>query len=276
MNQIVSLSTALCLPAPDIEALIQGRTIAALPKKFIRPEQQFTLYPANSSTVPLSVERYYRSNFIKTAQNSFTELTSQKLLLQPKQMSLFADKEQLQLPLLAGQTVLIKAWARCEFCQIIENSESLAALSSLTIWTREALEEILTQRNNIFLAYLRVYYLPKAIEVPVKENSQFVALPQPVAISEIKPVLSDRTFALRKHQLKTLQPPQYPELEELQNALAQLSHTNLSAKQLEEDIKILLASPLAGFVGREKGDDWRSDRFYFLRDFPMFSTEQYG
>ncbi len=49
MNQQFSIPTALCLHAPDIEALIQGRTIAALPRMFIRPGQRFALYPADSS-----------------------------------------------------------------------------------------------------------------------------------------------------------------------------------------------------------------------------------
>ncbi len=49
MNQQFSISTALCLPVPDIEALIQGRTIAALPRMFIRPGQRFALYPVDSS-----------------------------------------------------------------------------------------------------------------------------------------------------------------------------------------------------------------------------------
>ncbi|WP_353929140.1 DUF1802 family protein [Okeanomitos corallinicola TIOX110] len=50
MNQSFSLPTALCLPVPDVEALIQGRTIAALPKMFLRPGQRFSLYPVNFSS----------------------------------------------------------------------------------------------------------------------------------------------------------------------------------------------------------------------------------
>ena len=39
----------------------------------------------------------------------------------------------------------------------------------------------------------------------------------------------------------------------------------LSREELHE-ILIELSSPLTGFLGRIKGDDWRRDRFYFLRD----------
>ncbi|MTJ48227.1 DUF1802 family protein [Dolichospermum sp. UHCC 0259] len=56
MNQSFSLPTALCLSVPDIEALIQGRTIAALPRMFIRPGQRFTLYPVDTSVNVLSIK----------------------------------------------------------------------------------------------------------------------------------------------------------------------------------------------------------------------------
>ncbi|MFQ4142630.1 DUF1802 family protein [Chlorogloeopsis sp. ULAP02] len=237
---MVSISTALCLPAPDIEALVQGRTIAALPKMFIRTGQQFALYPTDSLNIPLSVEQYYRLSFLPIASSAIASLNSQGILLQPKQMSLFTDKEQLQLPLLTSETVSIQAWAKCESCQIINNAESLTTLSRLTIWTQEALQEVLAQRQNIFLAYLRVYQLPKAVDVSVKRNTRFVALPQPLTVLEVNPVLSDRIFAQRKHQLENLQPPLHPELEELQSALASLAITNSAAKQLEEDIRVFL------------------------------------
>lgn len=67
-----------------------------------------------------------------------------------------------------------------------------------------------------------------------------MALPQHLTVSQAKPVLSDRLFAIRKHQLETRQPPLHPELEELQSALASLTITSPAAKQLDQDIKVLL------------------------------------
>jgi small-conductance mechanosensitive channel len=32
------------------------------------------------------------------------------------------------------------------------------------------------------------------------------------------------------------------------------------------DLLVELSSPLTGYLGRKEGSDWRSDRFYFLRD----------
>ncbi|MDZ8189670.1 MAG: DUF1802 family protein [Nostoc sp. ChiSLP02] len=190
MNQLFSIPTALCLPAPDIEALIQGRTIAALPKMFIRPGQRFALYPNESS-------------------------------------------------------VSIKAWAKCELCQILDESKPLDILSKLTIWTPQRLKEILQQQQYLFLTYLRVYQLPQLQEIPVNSSIQeklgkFVSLPNPLKVSEDKPILNDRTFAQRKHQLENLQPPLYPELEELQSAIASLTSNQPAAKQLDNDIKVFL------------------------------------
>jgi hypothetical protein len=42
----------------------------------------------------------------------------------------------------------------------------------------------------------------------------------------------------------------------------------LKTQEIHE-ILIELSSPLTGYLGREKSTDWKSDRFYFLRDLPL-------
>ncbi|KOP27124.1 hypothetical protein AMR41_07180 [Hapalosiphon sp. MRB220] len=196
MSNNVVLSTALRLPAPEIEALLQGCMIAAISDQFIYPGREFAL----------------------------------------------CHQEELQTPLSISEIIQVKAWARCELCQSIYQTDSLAALSSLTIWTQQALQSILTQKQNIFIAYLRVYQLPKAIEVSVKynQNSQFLALTQPLSVTNANPVLNDRIFLKRKHQLEKLESPLHPELEELQSSLASFGITSPAARTLEEDIKVFL------------------------------------
>lgn len=218
MNQQFLLPTALCLPVPDIEALIQGRTVAALPRMFLRPGQRFALYPVDVSAQHLSIEKYYRPNFLPNAQTAIKQVNS--------------------------ETVSIKAWAKCELCQILDKTKPLDILSQLTIWTPEAFEAIIQKQQNIFLAYLRVYHLSQFCEVPVNANIQdklgkFVGLPN-VAASEAKPVLSEQIFTQRKRQLENLEPPRNRELEELQSTLSQIFYTNPAAQQLENDIKIFL------------------------------------
>ncbi|MFN6513378.1 MAG: DUF1802 family protein [Nostoc sp. CreGUA01] len=220
MHNSVVINTAICLPAPDIEALIQGRVIVAMCKNYIVPERQFALYPTDGSINILPVEQYYQSNFLTTAKTTLAQVSA--------------------------ETISVRAWVRCEKCEPLDNTESLSALSRLTIWTTEALQEILTQRHNIFLLYLRVYHLPKVITLSIKVNSQFVYLGEPLTISEVTPVLEDRTFAQRKRQLENRQPPLHPELEELQSAIASLTLTEPAAKQLDDDIKVFL--------------DWSSDK----------------
>ncbi len=213
MGESVLLQTALRLPAPDVEALIQGRMIAAMPRKFINPGLQFALYPADVSINLLPHEQHYRSSFLPIVQTVRAKVGS--------------------------KTVLIKAWARCELCQILSDSESLEALSRSTIWTTEALQQILLQRPHIFLAHLRVYLLPQPIEIPVHtQDRQFVPLQPSLTITESVPVLSDRTFAQRKRQLEKREPSLHPELEELQGAIAHLN--NPAAQQLNHEISKFL------------------------------------
>jgi hypothetical protein len=185
------------------------------PRKFINPGGKFALYPADASINLLPDEQYYRSSFLPIAQTALAQSSS--------------------------ETVLIKAWARCELCQMLNDPQSLEALSRLTIWTTEALQQTLLQRPRIFLAHLRVYLLPQPIEMPVhNQDRQFVPLPRSLSVTESLPVLSDRIFTQRCRQLEKLEPPLHPELEELQSAIAHLSASNPTAKELDQDIKVFL------------------------------------
>jgi len=213
MSYSVFVDTALQLPAPDVEALIEGRVIAAMPRIFIEPGRSFALYPVDNSNMSL---------------------------MKPKQLSLFSELVQLELPLVMLDKVSIKAWARCEFCQILNDAESLEALSRLTVWKTEGLQQTLLQRRYIFVTHLRVYLLPQPLEMPVQPSGNFVSLPKSLTVTDSTPVLSESIFAKRRQQLEKLEPPEYPELEELQSALVHLSTTNPKAKQLDEEIKMFL------------------------------------
>ncbi|MBD2255438.1 DUF1802 family protein [Nostoc parmelioides] len=215
MNNSIVIYNALSLPAPDVEALIQGRMIAAMPQKLINSGQNFALYSTSLSTNLLPKEEQYQSNFLPFVQALINDIDSEKSV--------------------------IKAWARCEWCQMLDKSKSLKSISCLTIWTTEALEVILAQRPYIFLAYLRVYLLSEPQEIDIQNQSRhFVPLPSSLTVTEDNPVLSDRIFAQRRQQLEKLEPPQHPELEELQSALTQISNTNPAAKELDDDIRKLL------------------------------------
>jgi len=222
------LQIALRLPTPDIEALIEGRSIAIIPRIFVNPGRQFALYPSDTSSNALPIEQYYRSNFIPTAQQSLTELGS--------------------------ETVQIKAWAKCERCQVLDDSESLDFLSQLTVWTKAGLEQTRVKRGHIFLAYLRVYRLPQSMEIPVHPSPRFIPLPQPLTVTQNTPVLSQTFFEQRCRQMEKRQPPQHPELEELQSTITSLSNNNLAAKELDQDIKQFLGWSSRESMGRFDSD----------------------
>jgi Uncharacterized protein conserved in bacteria len=210
---LVNIDRAIRLPAPDVEALIQGRTIAAIVWRTFEPGEQYALYPGTVSS-NLPYDRYYRSSFLPAAQKALAQLDSDK--------------------------VSIKAWARCEGGQTLDESESLEALSRLTVWKTEALQQILQQRPFIYLAYLRVYLLPQPLEMPVHPSGNFVCLPKSLNVTDARPVLSESIFAKRRQKLVNRESPEHPELEELQSELVHLSTTNPKAKQLDAEIKMFL------------------------------------
>ncbi|WP_449417359.1 DUF1802 family protein [Phormidium nigroviride] len=212
--RLINIDQAIRLPAPDVEALIQGQMIAAMVWRTLSPGEKFALYPADISIKLLPHEQHYRSSFLPTAKNSLAQLNSDKFLIQ--------------------------AWAKCELCQVLNDPESLKALSQLTIWTTELLEQTLVQRPYIFLAYLRVYLLPEPLEIQVHPSGNFVPLPNSLSVNDSSPVLSDTIFAQRRQKLEKLEPPDHPELEELQSAIALLSTTNSMAKELDAELKMFL------------------------------------
>ncbi|MGA9377705.1 MAG: DUF1802 family protein [Phormidium sp.] len=212
----LTLDTALRLPAPDVEALVQGRSILAMPRSFLDVGKLFALYPTDVSSNLLPVEQQYCSGFLTIAKNTISQLHP--------------------------EGVIIKAWARCELCQIIDKSESLELLSPLTIWTTEALQQIIAKRSYIFLAYLRVYLLllPEPLVMSADSQGQFVALPKAISVTDISPILSDTVFSQRRHQLENRIAPIHPELEELQSQVAQIAITNPKAENLNHHIQAFL------------------------------------
>lgn len=213
MTSLLPISTALCLPASDIAALIQGRIIAAIPRMFIRPGQKFALYPVDSLAIPIPIDKYYCSNFLPVAQS-------------------IIEKSKIQV------------YAQCELSQIVNDNQSLEKLSRLTIWTQEALDKILHQQQHIFLSYLRVYKLSQPYELSLEIESnklgKYIGLPKPLTVYNTNPVLTDNIFKTRKRQLEKLESPPHPELENQLDVLSPLAIKNPAAKQFQDNIHLFL------------------------------------
>jgi hypothetical protein len=213
----------MSLPAPDVEALIQGRTIVALPRIFINPGRQFALYPSDpaDNPLPLSPSQYYRPSFLPTARTALAALNS--------------------------QTATIRAWALCQRCEVLDERESPATLSQLTIWTQSGWEALRKERGNIFLAYLRVYRIDPPIQIPTTSEPRFFSLSKPVSDNTDNPALGDAVFEQRSQQLQRREPPQHPELEALFGEMDALSDVYFAARELKEDVAEFLKW---GDVGR--------------------------
>lgn len=215
------IATAFCLPAPDIEALNQGRNILVMPRIFMNPGRLFALYPTDIEFNSLPLEQYYRPGFIPIAQESLAELNQNK--------------------------VKIKVWAKCEDCQTLDKPEELETLSKLTVWTAEALHKTLEQRGHIFLAYFRVYRLPQPLEIDPVSNSRFIPLPASITVDESQAILDSNQFEKQYRKILNRQPPEHPEIEELENAIAQFQTNNLS--QEEQQGLNLLKANIHQFLG---------------------------
>ena len=233
MNQL-PIATAFCLPAPDIEALNQGRNILVMPRIFMEQGRLFTLYPTDIEFNSLPLEQYYRPGFIPIAKQSIAELNQDK--------------------------VKIKVWAKCELCQTLNEPEHFAELSKLTVWTETALHKTLEQRGHIFLAYFRVYRLPQPLEIDPVSNSRFISLPHSITVDENQAILDSNQFETLYRKILNRQPPEHPELEELETAIAQFQTNPLSQ---EEQLGLnLLKANLHQFLG------WKTSQPANLTDDP--------
>jgi len=169
MSSAMMIDTALRLPAPEVEALISGRSLVAMPLQFIEVGE-YALCPNRPPILTSSPNSYYKLDFLDLANTP----------AQPQ----------------------IKAWAQCEICEPIDETESLEKLSELTIWTPETLREIIAERELIFLAYFRVYLLPEPLEIEaIDPEDEFIPLLPSISVTTAEPVFDDNSFRDRCERL---------------------------------------------------------------------------
>jgi hypothetical protein len=204
-DEFVVYQVAFCLPAPDVIALQKGRSILAIALESIDNKESFLIYPGPlPNTLPL--ETYYQPNFIPTARRAIAEY----------------EKEQSD-PNKSNQTVNL--WARCELCQPVSDLAELKTLSELTIWSLDALENIIKKEQDIYFLYLRVHELKNKREIIRKQGGciGLHTIELKYHLPEFQPVLSDHLWSERYQKILNRQPSPYPELEQLQGAIAQLN-----------------------------------------------------
>ncbi|MFM6455271.1 MAG: DUF1802 family protein, partial [Planktothrix sp.] len=214
MYNSISLDNALSVPYPDIVALSQGRMITIITHIYMYFGRSFALYPANSFLNFSPLENYYKLRSLSIDKTVLSEINSDQ--------------------------IVVDFWAKCQNCSQINDPEDLTKLSKLTLWTEEGLKTILKQRGHIFLTYLRVYKLPEPITISSVNNSRFVPLPYSITVTETNPVLDHDQFNKKYEKILNRQPPEHPELEELETAIAQLTLTHPDAKFLKDKIQTFL------------------------------------
>lgn len=179
---MVLLNTGLCLSSLEIAALKQGKSIVAAPKRFIAPGKRFLLVPSQE-----------------------LDESERDKLYRPEALSLFAssskDVESASL-----------AWAKCEFCQHITGSENVESIEKLSLWNKQALTTYLRNKNNLFLAFLRVFELSKDKISLYTEKlcdnqylNQIIPLPDYFDVSSERPILTDEKFQDAKNIIINLE-----------------------------------------------------------------------
>jgi hypothetical protein len=228
MDELISIDRALCLPAPDIAALLEGQNIVAISKVAVQQGWTFALYPCDLLIDSLSIEQQYHSYAHSSVQTALAALNA--------------------------STVQIEAWARCELSTMIHDVKQLEVLSCSTVWTKSVLQESLEQRQHIFLAYLRVYKVAEPVSVStnfvasnkcgkfasilslVLENNPFAS----IKVTELLPILDEAVFTQRQQQLEEGGKPLYFELSKLEGTIAPLDGVNTSAEEIRQEIRALL------------------------------------
>ncbi|MEL7332530.1 MAG: DUF1802 family protein [Cyanobacteria bacterium J06560_2] len=214
---VPSLTTALCLPAIEIEALLQGRMIAAVSNTFRNP-LQFALCPVSEPLSRTVLIQRYRPSFLRSLKPRKSE---------PK-----------------NQTTLY-AWAKFGRCRIYRQTHDLAALSQLTVWRVEYLEALVRSHHKIFLMSLQVYRFEQPLRMAMKPVStdkigRYIHLPSTPSSYHSEPIIGVEASLYRQQLLTDLAPPPHLELEDLQAALSQIRESGLGAMSLDRDIRYLL------------------------------------
>jgi hypothetical protein len=143
-----------------------------------------------------------------------------------------------------GESTIITAWAEIKSCKIYSDPDVAEALSWHTIWPKSFLQELIREKQRIFLNVLRVHQFATPIildKIKIEGKiGSFVRLPTVLSTNTAQPILSDFTFKERHHHLENLKPSEHPELEELQASIALYAKDTPVAQSFNDDLQRFL------------------------------------
>ncbi|MEO0519093.1 MAG: DUF1802 family protein [Cyanobacteria bacterium P01_A01_bin.116] len=215
---MTALTTALCLPSLDIDALLQGRTIVAISNSFQNPSH-FLLCPVEVPLDEAQLATRYHTGFLNS--------------LKPARLTAGLD------------AIKIHAWAKSKTCRIYSQQDDLAALSNLTAWSTDYLHQLTQTRHQLFVLFLQVHRFDQPIELMLNQLAEdkignYIQVDGTWSDQQALPILSNETFAQRQKQLIKLSHPNHSELEPLQTELVPLRENSLGAMSLDRDLRYLL------------------------------------
>jgi hypothetical protein len=217
----IQIFKGIQLPAFDLEMLNLGKLIAVPFKQSVSEGQVFWLYPSQQLPSGLTLEQYYKPEYL-----SFANRSLQKSTIAPIQMP---------------------TWGQCEYHWQIHpnNKHLLPKIAQSTVWNLSALEHLFEQHKVLKLLFLRAYRFSE----PCVVNS----LPQPgsffwtqaedkiTAPSEHdEPVVSKVSFDRRKTLLMSGEVYPYASLEYLQLQVEEVATNNPNVSRFNHDLKQLL------------------------------------
>lgn len=203
------LNVSLCLPELDIFALRRGHSIVAVTERFIVPGKSFALLPC-----PYAVQlEQYQPSFLAHAE---VEPTT---------------------------PLAVTHWGNCVLCQQLTEKDVIEAISSRTIWTKEALSQrwqdsASPKGGSLFLAFLQICTLPRTLDVAItpacEQLYKFVPLPIYTEVTEQNFVLSPEEFIAAKEQLLSAQDLSRQDDSQLKDPLKSLEEKVSTPPTVEE------------------------------------------
>ncbi|AFZ04400.1 DUF1802 family protein [Calothrix sp. PCC 6303] len=217
----MNIHNGIQLAAFDVEMLALGKLILVPFHQTLKEGKAFWLYPSQQLTNNLSLEQYYKPEYLTSAKKTLVKYS--KFPIQ------------------------IQAWASCEKYWRIncEQKHLLPKIAQSTIWNLSALEHIFEQHQVLKILILRVFRLsnPCMVNLPVEVGHFYWSKSEDsitTASEKDTPVVSNANFKQRKNLLLNDKVYPYTNIESLQFQCEKSLEIHPNYQKLNHTIKLFL------------------------------------
>jgi hypothetical protein len=202
MSDALLLDRVLSLPAADIKALQEGKTIAALPIAQVPKGWNFILYPHSESESLTDIKL-----------ETWAVCEGFKMIHEAEQLSVLSA---------------LTLWSQSELKKLFEERGHLSLTLLRVYHLPQPIAILGTATSEIKLGkFIGLFHFGEAFKESVR-------------VTKILPILSETVFANRHRQITSFHPPEHPALEELQDAISRYAQTHPTAKALDHDLRAFL------------------------------------